>query len=295
MSEQRRKIMFIINPKSGTMQKTNWITIATRMLAQDFDLEFKYTTHRGHACKLAQQAVAEKIPIVAAVGGDGTVNEIASALIDSDTALAILPLGSGNGLARDLGISTLVPFQVMKCIKQHKVMTIDYGQANGMPFFCTCGTGFDALISYKITQSKKRGLWMYVSLCAREFFRYKPLECTLEYDGKTETRRVFVVNCANIRQFGFNAYIAPKADFCDGKLNVTIIRPFGFWAALRLLFGLFTKRIDHIKKYTETFECERITINLPPNAPFHYDGDYVEMPSKIEVEAVKQKLKVLVP
>ena len=291
----RKKILFIVNPKSGTMHKTNWIAMATRMLAQTFDLEFKYTTHRGHACELAQQAVKDQIPIVAAVGGDGTVNEIASSLAGTDTALAILPLGSGNGLARDLGISTLLPFNALECIKKNKTLTIDYGRANGVPLFCTCGAGFDALVSYKITQCSKRGLWMYVSLCMREFFRYKPLKCTLEYNGHTETRDVFVVNCANIRQFGFNAYIAPKADFCDGLLNVTIVRPFGVWTALRLLVGLFTKHIDHFKKHIETFECERITITLPPNAPFHCDGDYLAMSNTIEVEAVRHALKVLVP
>ena len=110
MEQERIKILFIVNPKSGTLGKSNWIAMATKMLAQKFDLEFQYTTHRGHACELAQKAVARNISIVAAVGGDGTVNEIASALIHTNTALAILPLGSGNGLARDLGISTLLPF-----------------------------------------------------------------------------------------------------------------------------------------------------------------------------------------
>src|SRR5574344_849731 len=253
---ERQKILFIVNPKSGTFGKTNWISMATRMLAQNFDLEFKYTTHRGHACELAQHAVSELVPFVVAVGGDGTINEIASSLVNTNTTLGILPLGSGNGLARDLGISTLLPFNALECIKHQHIKKIDYGHANDVPFFCTCGVGFDALVSYKIMQNKKRGLWMYVTLCLREYFRFKPLECTLEYDGKIEKRQVFIVNCANIRQFGFNAYIAPQADLCDGKLNVTIIKPFGFWAAMRLIISLFTKRIDSFKKYIETFDCE---------------------------------------
>lgn len=131
----RNKILFIVNPKSGTLKKTNWIAMATKMLAQEFDLEFQYTTHRGHAHELAKNAVSESVPIVVAVGGDGTVNEIAGALVHTETALAILPLGSGNGLARDLGISTLLPFNAIETIKRGKTLKIDYGTANGVPFF----------------------------------------------------------------------------------------------------------------------------------------------------------------
>ncbi len=291
---ERKKIVFIVNPKSGTLGKTNWIAISTKMLAQEFDLEFQYTTHRGHACELAQKAAANKVAIVAAVGGDGTVNEIASALIHTDTALAILPLGSGNGLARDLGISTLLPFSAVEAIKKGKTIQIDYGTANGIPFFCTCGVGFDAHISRIFATNKKRGFWNYVILAIREYFRYKPVECTLEYDGKTEKKKAFIVNCANIQQLGNNAYIAPKANYTDGLLNVTILKPFGLIGAVRLGTFLFLRQIDKIK-YAETFECERLVLNIPTDTPFHYDGEAAQVPNRIEIEAVKLGLKVIVP
>lgn len=291
---ERTKIVFIINPKSGTWGKTNWIAMATKMLAQNFDLEFQYTTHRGHACELAQKAVANNISIVAAVGGDGTVNEIASALIHTNTALAILPLGSGNGLARDLGISTLLPFRAVEAIKKGKTIYIDYGTANGVPFFCTCGVGFDAHISRIFATNKKRGFWNYVVLAIREYFRYKPVECTLEYDGKIEKKKAFIINCANIQQLGNNAYIAPKANYTDGLLNVTILKPFGLIGAVRLATRLFLKQIDKIK-YTETFECERIVLDIPYDTPFHYDGEAAQVPTRIEVEAVRLGLKVIIP
>lgn len=291
---ERKKIVFIVNPKSGTLGKTNWIAISTKMLAQEFDLEFQYTTHRGHACELAQKAAANKVAIVAAVGGDGTVNEIASALIHTDTALAILPLGSGNGLARDLGISTLLPFSAVEAIKKGKTIQIDYGTANGVPFFCTCGVGFDAHISRIFATNKKRGFWNYVILAIREYFRYKPVECTLEYDGKTEKKKAFIVNCANIQQLGNNAYIAPKANYTDGLLNVTILKPFGLIGAVRLGTFLFLRQIDKIK-YAETFECERLVLNIPTDTPFHYDGEAAQVPNRIEIEAVNLGLKVIVP
>ena len=296
MEQKRKRILFIVNPKSGTFGKTNWISMATRMLANEFDLTFQYTTHRGHACTLAQQAVADGVNIVAAVGGDGTVNEVASALVGSETALAILPLGSGNGLARDLGISTLLPFSSLENIKHLNIRAIDYGRANNVPFFCTCGIGFDALVSHEIVCNNKRGFWMYLKLVIDSYFRFHPVPCTFTHDGITEQRNVFLVNCANIRQFGFNAYIAPKADFTDGKLNVTIIKPFPLRTVVRLAVALFTKRIDRIMKYVETFECEKVTLQVPEGTPFHCDGDYIEMPSNnIEVEIVPQSLKVLIP
>jgi len=291
---ERKKIVFIVNPKSGTLGKTNWIAISTKMLAKEFDLEFQYTTHRGHACELAQKAAANKVAIVAAVGGDGTVNEIASALIHTDTALAILPLGSGNGLARDLGISTLLPFSAVEAIKKGKTIQIDYGMANGVPFFCTCGVGFDAHISRIFATNKKRGFWNYVILAIREYFRYKPIECTLEYDGKIEQKKAFIINCANIQQLGNNAYIAPKANYTDGLLNVTILKPFGLIGAVRLGTLLFLRQIDKIK-YAETFECERLVLNIPPDTPFHYDGEAAQVPTRVEIEAVKLGLKVIVP
>ncbi|HRS67910.1 MAG TPA: diacylglycerol kinase family lipid kinase [Paludibacteraceae bacterium] len=291
---ERKKIVFIVNPKSGTLGKSNWIALSTKMLAKEFDLAFQYTTHRGHACELAQKAVAQKVPIVVAVGGDGTVNEIASALIHTSTALAILPLGSGNGLARDLGISPLLPFSAVEVIKKGKIKEIDYGTANGVPFFCTCGVGFDAHISRIFATNKKRGFWNYLILAIREYFRYKPIECTLEYDGKTEHRRAFIVNCANIQQLGNNAYIAPKADYTDGLLNITILKPFGLLGAIRLGTFLFLKQIDKIR-YTETFACKEIVLNIPPNTPFHYDGEPAKVPNRIEIKAVNLGLKVVIP
>ncbi|MBP7965610.1 MAG: diacylglycerol kinase family lipid kinase [Paludibacteraceae bacterium] len=294
MEQERTKILFIVNPKSGTLGKSNWIAMATKMLAQKFDLEFQYTTHRGHACELAQKAVARNISIVAAVGGDGTVNEIASALIHTNTALAILPLGSGNGLARDLGISTLLPFSALEAIKKGKTIQIDYGTANNVPFFCTCGVGFDAHISRIFATNKKRGFWNYLVLTIREYFRYKPIEYTIEYDGKVENKRAFIINCANIQQLGNNAYIAPKANYTDGLLNVTILKPFGLIGAVRMGTLLFLKQIDKIK-YTETFECQRLILHIPSNTPFHYDGEAAQVPNRLEIEAVRLGLKVIVP
>ncbi len=290
----REKILFIVNETSGTIDKINWIAIATKMLAQRYDLEFKFTTHRGHACELSQKALTEGVKTIVAVGGDGTVNEIASAIIGTDVALGILALGSGNGLARDLGIHSLLPFKALEAIKHRKTMNIDYGLANGVPFFCTCGVGFDAHISFRFAGEKHRGFFRYLILAVKEYFRYTSPKVKIEYDGKQEDREVFVLNCANIKQLGNNAYIAPRADVRDGKLNVTLIKPMGVFAGVRTGLTLFLKQINRIK-YTETFECEKLKLELPPETPFHYDGEPIRIGTEVEIEVVKQGLTVIVP
>lgn len=290
----RKKIVFIINPISGVSGKINWITLATRMLAKDYDLEFKQTLYKGHACKLAQEAVNTKIAIVCAVGGDGTVNEIASALIGTDTALAILPLGSGNGLARELGISTLLPNRAIEIIRNGNIKKIDHGLVNGIPFFCTCGVGFDALISQKFAKRKRRGIFGYLMLIIKEYFKYNPQIISLHTKDKIITRKAFLVNCANTRQFGNNAYIAPKADFTDGLMNITIVKPVKMLNAIRLSMTLFDKRINSLN-YTETFECDKVVLEIPEGAAFHYDGEPIELDRKVHVSIVKHDLNVIVP
>lgn len=290
----RKRILFIINPVSGTMGKLNWITLATRLLAKNFDLEFKQTQGRGHACKLAQDAVRDRVDIVCAVGGDGTVNEIASALIETDTVLAILPLGSGNGLARELRISTLLPNLALEVMRSGNVVDIDYGVLNNIPFFGTCGFGFDAKISYEFAKRKHRGVINYIKVVIKEYYRYVPKEVQLTINGQTITRKVFLINFANSRQFGNNAYIAPLASLTDGLINVTIVKPLRFREALRLSLALFDKRIHKLNSI-ETFTCEKAQLLMPKGAICHYDGEPIKLGEEAHIEIVKGGLKVLVP
>lgn len=294
MIQERPSILLIVNPISGNKEKTTAIALATKLLASEFDLKIQYTTYKGHAFKLAQEAVEQHIQTVVAVGGDGTVNEVAKALIHTETSLGIIPVGSGNGLARDLGFAPPIHLKAIESIKKQKTKLIDYGMVNDTPFFCTCGIGFDAHISWLFSETEKRGFIKYAFLCLREFFRYNCLICEMEHDEKKETKKAFVINCANIRQLGNNAYIAPRADFQDGKMNVTILKPFRFWGAFYLAWCLFTKQIDKAKK-TETFTCSELTLNIPENAPFHYDGEPMEVHNPVKIHIVKQGLKVIAP
>lgn len=157
-----QRLLFIINPISGTSRKGKIIkAIERRIDAQRFSVEFRYTEYAGHAVEIARQAAEDGVDIVVAVGGDGTVNEVARSLVHTNTALAIVPSGSGNGLARHL----LIPMDIEKAldiINANVVTELDYGLINDKPFFCTCGVGFDAFISLKFAEAGSRGLKTYL-------------------------------------------------------------------------------------------------------------------------------------
>ena len=164
----KKRITFIVNPISGTQRKDHLPALIDELLDHDrFDSEVLFTEYRGHAAELTHQCVADGIDVVVAVGGDGTVNEVARSLVHTQTALGIIPCGSGNGLARHL----CIPLDVRKAldiINNCQIETFDYGVINGLPFFCTCGMGFDAFISLKFAESGKRGPITYVENVLRD-------------------------------------------------------------------------------------------------------------------------------
>ncbi len=161
-----------------------------------FDIEFFFTERRGHAFELARQQVDNKVPYIIAVGGDGTVNEVAAALRDTESAMGIIPSGSGNGLARHLHIPLRLR-KALKVVNAAKTICIDYGIANGHPFFCTLGTGFDAHVSDIFAHTKKRGFLKYVSIIAKEFITYRSQEYTLSIDGDKFDTDAMLVTIAN--------------------------------------------------------------------------------------------------
>lgn len=273
---EKKKVLFIINPVSGITKHKFWVDLAIKALHEIYDFQVCHTKYAGHGNVLAKEAVAAGTDIVVAVGGDGTVNEVASALVGTSTRLSIFPMGSGNGLARELGINTKLSHKSIVALKHDQPKKVDYGLAMGQPFFCTCGTGFDAEIARRIAGSKVRGFISYAYLCAKALFTYKPVTVTYSVEGgETVTRPVFVINAANIKQFGFGAQIAPLASVQDGLLDVTIVPPINFLQAMKLAIGMFTHTF-HKMSPVETFKCTELTVTLPDDAPFHIDGDYIK-------------------
>ena len=295
MDNNKKKIVFVINPISGTQGKEQILAWVNEKLDREkYDMEVVYTEYAGHAVKIAAQKAAEKAFTVVAIGGDGTINEIARSLVHTDTALGIIPCGSGNGLARHLQIP-LDPKKAVDIINGGRLEVIDYGKINGIPFFCTCGVGFDAFVSLKFSQAGKRGPLTYLEQTLLESLKYRPEVYELEMDGNASTRyRAFLIACGNASQYGNNAYITPRATLDDGLLDVTILEPFTVLDVPSLSFQLFNKTIDQNSRI-KTFQCKSLRIHRSKPGVVHFDGDPMMAGEDIEVSIVQRELKVIVP
>lgn len=289
----RHKIAFIINPISGTAHKEDLSSLIQKGLDMHlFDPEIIFTEYRGHGTELAKEFVAKGFKYIVAVGGDGTVNEVGSALIHTDCFLGIIPMGSGNGLARHLGI----PMNLTKAIanlNQSEPISMDYGVVNGHPFFCTCGTGFDAYVSTEFAKGKKRGIMSYIEKIITGYFTYKSQNYHLLGNDIDLKGKAFVLTFANASQWGNNAYIAPQASVQDGQIDISILSNFPIIAIPTLALQLFAKTIDK-DLFMTTLRSSEITLLREESGPFHYDGEPYEEGTEIQVKAVHDGLKVLV-
>lgn len=287
-----KNIAFIVNPISGTKAKNRVAKLIRELLdLQQFAPTVVVTEYAGHATQLAQQFAMEDYYAVVAVGGDGTINEVASGLIGTNTALGIVPNGSGNGFARHLDISTRMN-RAIEMLNNSEVINVDYGLVNDQPFFSTCGVGFDAVVAQDFSDST-RGFKGYLQSIFKDFFQYKADTYQLKGEGIDITTTAFLVNFANAGQWGYDAYIAPKASVQDGWLDVAIVSEFPMTAAASLALSLFTKNIDE-KLHMNTIRAKELTLTRTSEGPMHIDGTPVMMPAELHVKIVEEGLKVLV-
>jgi YegS/Rv2252/BmrU family lipid kinase len=287
-------ICFIINPISGAVKKQHLPAVFKKAFTTDeFHWEIKFTKAQKHATELAAAAVAEKFDIVVAVGGDGTINEVAQSLVGTEAALGIIPLGSGNGLARHLGIPLHVE-QALQVILHGSTRRIDSCQVNGEAFFCTSGVGFDATVSHFFAQHQhKRGLFNYARAALRQYFSYRPQQYKIEIDGQQLTKQAFIIVVANAAQYGNNVYVSPEAGIADGQLDVCIIKHFAKWRGPLLLAQSFGRRI-HRSRYVEVLRGRQVRISSASRL-LHVDGDPLELKQPLHYAIDKQALKVRVP
>ena len=287
-----KNIAFLVNPISGTKAKNRVAKLIRELLdLQQFAPTVVVTEYAGHATQLAQQFAMEDYYAVVAVGGDGTINEVASGLIGTATALGIVPNGSGNGFARHLDISTRMN-RAIEMLNNSEVINVDYGLVNDQPFFSTCGVGFDAVVAQDFSDSS-RGFKGYLQSIFKDFFQYKADTYQLKGEGIDITTTAFLVNFANAGQWGYDAYIAPKASVQDGWLDVAIVSEFPMTAAAGLALSLFTKNIDE-KLHMNTIRAKELTLTRTSEGPMHIDGTPVMMPAELHVKIVEEGLKVLV-
>ncbi len=270
----QRKILFIINPISGVGKKNTIPPLIEKYLDKTkFQYDLAYTQHRGHGKEIATVEKANYDAIVA-VGGDGSVNEIGSALVGSNCALAIIPCGSGNGLARHAKIPLKYKNAIDR-INNFKATKIDVGSVNGKIFLGTCGFGFDALVAKKFDEYHKRGFASYVKLVLREFKTYQANQYSFEVNGKTVERTAFMCSVANSSQFGNGFTISPLSDLQDGKFELIFLEHVKLYR-VPLLAGRFFNRTIHRSKHFESFTFEsKLTIRVSNsnNTYLHVDGE----------------------
>ena len=291
-----KKIWFIVNPISGTQDKSAIVAKIPEYFPESrFAVEIIYTKYSGHAAEIAHMAVEQNVDIVVAVGGDGTVNETARALIHSNVALGIVPSGSGNGLARHLYLPMNME-GALQIISECNIHTLDYGLINGMPFFCTAGVGFDAFLSDRFNKSGKRGLLSYIEHALRDGLSYEPETYELEIIGEeseVKTYRAFLITCANASQYGNDFYIAPHASMADGLMDVTIMEPFTVFESPQIAYQLVHRTITQ-NSHIKTFRCKDLIIRRTKPGVIHVDGDPKDSDSEVRVSLVPKDIRMVV-
>lgn len=289
---EKRTILFLVNPKSGVSDKKRVPQMVERYIDRNrYDATVCYTQYAGHAYELAKDAVGRGIDVVVAVGGDGTVNEVGRALVHTNTALGVVPCGSGNGFARHLGIPIGVK-KAIEFINEAEPVDVDYGKINGHPFFCSCGMGFDAVVSSDFAKAGNRGVLNYIRHSLVDWVKYKPETYVVETEELKESFEAFVIACGNASQYGNNAYITPFASMRDGLITTSILSPFNAFEVPLMATHLFTHTFDE-STHMSTVSAPWIRIVREKAGPVHFDGEPYEMDKELYIEMVAGGIKVL--
>ena len=278
-------MLFIVNPISGKKRKAAIIAYLEKM-----GCKVVCTEYSGEAEKIAREATES---VIGAVGGDGTVNEVARGIVGTDKVLGIIPCGSGDGLALHLGISRYYK-QAVKTIMNGKKIKIDSGLINGRPFFSVCGTGFDAIVSERFAKSGKRGIMNYIEIGLKTWMEYKPQKHIVEIDGQSFEMDASLITVGNSSQWGNNARIAPRADIDDGILDMTAVDRVSALEMPTLALQLMTGTLNWNSK-VHCYRGRHIRISRPTPGPAHADGEWFSAGNDLEISILPQSLNVIVP
>ncbi|MBK6930416.1 MAG: diacylglycerol kinase family lipid kinase [Saprospirales bacterium] len=289
-----RRIVFIVNPKAGVnLQKHIRESVEHHLDHRKFIYGIWHTEKAGHAAELARKAREEGYDIVVAVGGDGSINEVASVLLHTETILGMIPAGSGNGLAMHLGYGRDID-KAMRKLNMATVQTIDCGQLNGHPFINLAGIGFDGLVAKSMKGSNWRGFLPYFLHSIKAGLVFSPHPCTIETEDRTIVEKCFVVTVANGPMYGYNFKIAPDARLDDGLFSVVIFKTVPRWRYFAAIPSSLQGKI-YEAGFVEHFTARQVRIRCEGANFVHVDGESIEMAGDLEFKMIPQALKVLVP
>ncbi|MBN1541007.1 diacylglycerol kinase family lipid kinase [candidate division KSB1 bacterium] len=290
-----KRVKFIQNPRSGFIKSPIFVRKLIELTLEDapFDFDFSETQYRGHAKALALESVKEGYDAIVAVGGDGTANEIATALVHKPAAMGIIPTGSGNGLARGVNIPVSVR-RAVRLLINGRIRQIDAGKIEDRYYFVVAGVGFDALVGKLFDDRSLRGPLPYFTIGFREFFYYKPEIFVLRFNGKQVVAPALLVAIANTKQWGNGAIISPHAEVDDGLLDVCILHRINFLYALYHLPKLFNGQIDKIRKY-ERYQTREVEIIRQTAGPYHADGEPGEGGQTLRLSVEPRALCIITP
>lgn len=290
---ERKKILAIINPASGKGKRTGIRKYFYHYLDHDkYDYEEVFSKAPGHAAQLAAEAVEKGFDVVVAVGGDGSVKEIATGLVGTKVSLGIIPVGSGNGLARHLFIPLRIK-DAIRIINQGRTMKMDTVNLNDKIFVNVAGIGFDALVAWEFANFGKRGFLSYVMVVFKEYYQFRSTNYLIEIDGVKFRRKAFILSVANSSQFGNNATIAPGASVRDGMIDLCILKRFPWYEIPVIAYRLFTNRLNE-SKHLEILRGKEIHL-LQSSGIVHLDGDPYQMGNQIDIKINPRSLNVIVP
>lgn len=290
-----RSILVIINPIAGVRPKDEIPALVHKILpeSEGFDVEIRFTERAGHASEMAKEAVEKGIDTVVAIGGDGTINETGRSLIGSDVKFGIVPMGSGNGLARHIQVPLDI-HKALECIRDGYYERVDYGTVNDHIFFCTAGVGFDAEVSAKFAEAGTRGPITYVRSFMQLVGDYKPSTYIIHTDDGRVKEKAVLIAIGNASQWGNNAFITPQASMTDGVFDVTLIKPLPFIDIPKMTLQLFSRELDQ-NPHVLTFRSSHLRIFMPHASAVHVDGEPMQMEGVIDIQIHPKQLNIICP
>jgi YegS/Rv2252/BmrU family lipid kinase len=290
------QVLIIINPISGVYRKEHIPEKIARYIDYTkYDYAIRATQYAGHATELAKQAVEEGFKLVVAVGGDGSINEVANALIGTDVALGLIPFGSGNGLALHLGIKPRDAKFALNILNTGKIVKIDSIETNIKSFISSGGLGFDAHAARRFRSQSIRGFFSYFLAGAREiFWNFKPSTVKFTIDNETIERETYLFTAFNSSQYGYNFGVFPNTSIKDGIMDVILLNSFPLRRLFYIFFCLVFKRPDLVKE-AECFRAKEIIVHGNKKIVYQLDGDHYILHEDLYMKIKPQSLHIIVP